>query len=149
MLIKSHGTQDITNIRFYIHHIREDSPRRDKKSRLYKRAIVFCFSVACPALTFYPARAFGCLHGKYGMVCSLACPQVKGRSGIGGLCKPVRHNSLPTPIFYRLIFLTVTSFNDTPVYPFANVYFRLKERIKLHYIAMICIFEYNIYSQGL
>jgi hypothetical protein len=45
---------------------------------------VFCFSVACPALTIYPARALGCLHGKYGMVCSLACPQVKGRSDIGG-----------------------------------------------------------------
>jgi hypothetical protein len=81
------------------------------------------------------------------MVCSLACPQVKGRSDIGGQACPAQLTT--TPIFYRLIFLTVTSFNDTPVYPFANVYFRLKERIKLHYIAMICTFEYNIYSQGL
>jgi hypothetical protein len=32
---------------------------------------VFCFSVACPALTIYPARAVGCLSGKYGMVCTM------------------------------------------------------------------------------
>jgi hypothetical protein len=37
--------------------------RRDKKSRLYKRAVVFFFLGACPALTFFPARAVGCLHG--------------------------------------------------------------------------------------
>ena len=45
--------------------------RRDKTSRLYKRAIVFCFSVACPALTFYPARAVCFLSGKYGLVCAM------------------------------------------------------------------------------
>ena len=39
--------------------------------RLYKRAVVFCFLLACPALTIYPARAVCCLSGKYGMVCSI------------------------------------------------------------------------------
>jgi hypothetical protein len=43
------------------------------KSKGYtERAIVFCFLAACPALTFYPAPAFGCLTGKYDVMYLLA-----------------------------------------------------------------------------
>jgi nitrate reductase NapE component len=45
------------------------SPTAGIKSKGHaERAIVFFFSVV--ALTIYPARAVGCLSGKYGVVCS-------------------------------------------------------------------------------
>ncbi|MDB4926123.1 MAG: hypothetical protein JWR23_2179 [Mucilaginibacter sp.] len=42
---------------FHIHHLREGSLRRDKKSRLHKRAGIVRFSAAPPGLDYLPGYA--------------------------------------------------------------------------------------------
>jgi len=54
----------------HIHQYREDSHRRVKSKGHAERAIFVLFFSGGPALTIYPAPAFGCLHGENGMVCS-------------------------------------------------------------------------------